>query len=59
MMEWVLDQRYQHLFHQQPPAEAVILVLDAGKSQLLDLMNSIDQRFPAVKLFSLPVYLLR
>lgn len=54
MMEWMLDQRYQHLFHQQPQAEAAILVLDAGESQLLDLMNSIVQRFPAVKLFSLP-----
>lgn len=54
MMEWVLDQRYRHLFHQHPQAEAAILVVGAAESQLLDLMISIVSRFPEVKLFSLP-----
>lgn len=54
MMEWVLEQRYAPLFHQQPAIESAIVVLDAGESQLLDLMQEIVQRFPQVKLFSLP-----
>ncbi|HZV99332.1 MAG TPA: molybdopterin-binding protein [Methylophilaceae bacterium] len=54
MTEWVLDQRYSQFFHQQPLAEASILVFDAGESQLLDLMNGIVERFPDLKLFSLP-----
>lgn len=54
MMEWVLDTHYAHLFHRQPTIEAAILVLDAGESQLLDLMNDIVRRFPQLRLFSLP-----
>lgn len=54
MMEWVLDTHYAHQFHQQPAIEAAILVLDAGESQLLDLMNDIVRRFPQLRLFSLP-----
>lgn len=54
MMEWVLDTHYAHLFHQHPTIEAAILVLDAGESQLLDLMNDIVRRFPQLRLFSLP-----
>lgn len=54
MMAWVLDQLYADL--QRTPAymEAAILVYDAGESRLLDLMQDIVRRFPAVKLFSLP-----
>lgn len=54
MMEWVLDTQYAQLFHQQPALEKAILVMDAGESQLLDLMNDIVARFPQLKLFSLP-----
>ena len=54
MMEWVLDTHYAHLLHRQPTIEAAILVLDAGESQLLDLMNDIVRRFPQLRLFSLP-----
>ena len=54
MLEWVLDQLYAHLHHQQPRVEASILVFDAGESQLLDLMQDIVHRFPQVKLFCLP-----
>ena len=54
MTEWVLDTHYAHLFHQRPLVEAAILVMDAGESQLLDLMNQIVSLHPSAKLFSLP-----
>ena len=54
MMEWVLDTHYSHLFHQQPLVESAILVMEAGESQLIDLMNAIVQKHPQTKLFSLP-----
>jgi molybdopterin-biosynthesis enzyme MoeA-like protein len=54
MMEWVLEQHYSALFHQQTVHEVAILVQNAGESQLIDLMNTIVQNHPQVKLFSLP-----
>ncbi len=54
MVEWVLDTHYQHLFHQQDYTEVSILVMDAGESKLIDLMNQIVAKYPALKLFSLP-----
>ena len=54
MMEWVLDTHYAHLFHQIVITEASILVMDAGESNLLDLMNAITAKYPTLKLFSLP-----
>lgn len=54
MMEWVLDTYYQHLLNQQDYVESSILVLDASESQLLDMMNLIATKYPALKLFSLP-----
>ena len=54
MMEWVLDTHYAHLFHQIVITEASILVMDAGESNLLDLMNAITTKYPTLKLFSLP-----
>ena len=54
MTEWVLDTHYAHLFHQRPLVEAAILVMDAGESQLLDLMNQVVSLHPSAKLFSLP-----
>ncbi len=54
MMEWVLDTHYSHLFHQIVINEASILVMDAGESNLLDLMNAITAKYPTLKLFSLP-----
>jgi len=50
----VLDTHYRHLFHQQDYTELSILVMDAGESQLIDLMNHIVQKYPELKLFSLP-----
>lgn len=54
MMEWVLDTHYQALFHQVMISEASILVMDAGESRLLDLMNEMTSQYPSLKLFSLP-----
>ncbi len=54
MVEWVLDNYYSHLFHQQDYVEASILVLDAGESQLIDMMQQILTAHTDVKLFSLP-----
>ena len=34
--------------------ETSILVMDAGESQLLDLMNQVVRNHPETKLFSLP-----
>lgn len=54
MVEWVLDTHYSHLFHQQDYTEVSILVMDAGESQLIDLMRHIVAKYPELKLFSLP-----
>lgn len=54
MVEWVLDTHYRHLFHQQDYTEVSILVMDAGESQLIDMMNTIVNKYPELKLFSLP-----
>jgi molybdopterin-biosynthesis enzyme MoeA-like protein len=54
MMAWVLDTHYAEHFHQQPLVESSILVMDAGESQLIDLMNRIVAAYPDCKLFSLP-----
>lgn len=54
MVEWVLETYYSHLFHQQDYIEASILVLDAGESQLIDMMQQILTVHTDIKLFSLP-----
>jgi len=54
MVEWVLDSHYAHLFHQQDNIETSILVMEAGESKLIDLMNHIVEKYPELKLFSLP-----
>lgn len=54
MVEWVLDTYYRHLFHQQDYVETSILVMDAGESQLIDMMRHIVAKYPELKLFSLP-----
>ena len=54
MMEWVLDTHYAHLFHQTEYLEQSIIVADGIESQLIDLMNETLQKYPEVKVFSLP-----
>jgi molybdopterin-biosynthesis enzyme MoeA-like protein len=54
MVEWVLDSRYAHLLNSEKWGEASILVYDAGESQLIPAMQSVETGFPGMKVFSLP-----
>jgi molybdopterin-biosynthesis enzyme MoeA-like protein len=54
MMEWVLDTHYAHLFHQTQYLEQSIIVMEGIESQLIDLMNETLQKYPEIKVFSLP-----
>ena len=54
MAEWVLDTRYRERFDSQKWGEASILVFQAGESQLIPAMKSVEAAFPAIKVFSLP-----
>lgn len=53
MMEWVLDTKYSHLFHQIEYLEQSIIVVDGIESKLIDLMNMVIAQL-GVKVFSLP-----
>ena len=55
MVDWVLATRYPEL-QREPPVERMVVVWDAGESQLLPLMTENVARFPGVKLFSLPSF---
>jgi molybdopterin-biosynthesis enzyme MoeA-like protein len=54
MMEWVLDSRYAHLFNEVAFAEEIIVIHEAGESNLIDAMNRIVTGYPNTKLSSLP-----
>jgi len=54
MAEWVLDTRYRERFDSQRWGEASILVFEAGESQLIPAMKTVEASFPAIKVFSLP-----
>ena len=54
MVESVLDTRYRDLFDRQRWAEASILVYQAGESQLIPAMQTVEREFTRVKVFSLP-----
>ena len=54
MIESVLDTRYAHLFHQVDRLEKSVLVFEAMEATLTPLMETIEARFPQVKVFSLP-----
>ncbi len=54
MMEWVLDQRYAHLFGAGRSVERSVVVMGAMEASLTPLMEDIEARFPGVKVFSLP-----
>ena len=57
MMEWVLATKYQHLFNRVAFAEEIIIIQEAGESNLIDAMNRIVAGFPSTKLSSLPQHL--
>jgi len=54
MVEWVLDNRYAHLFHRTPEADASIIVYELPESTITPLMHEIESRFGGLKSFSLP-----
>ena len=54
MTEWVLDTRYRDRFDSQKWGEASILVYEAGESQLIPAMKTVEAAFPSIKVFSLP-----
>jgi molybdopterin-biosynthesis enzyme MoeA-like protein len=54
MVEWVLDTRYRDRFDSQKWAEASMLVYEAGESQLIPAMTTVESQFKGVKVFSLP-----
>lgn len=56
MTEWVLDTHYRHLYHAREIAREAIVVYEAGEGDLLDLMNTITEKYPGATLSSLPSF---
>lgn len=54
MVEWVLDNRYPHLFHARPEGEAAIIVYELPESTVTPLMIELEARYSGLKTFSLP-----
>ena len=54
MIEWVLDQTYAHLFGRGNWLEKSVIVFGAMEATLTPLMEEIERRFDAVRVFSLP-----
>jgi molybdopterin-biosynthesis enzyme MoeA-like protein len=54
MIEWLLDQRYAHLKREGAWQERSVVVYGSMEATLTPLMESLEQRFPGVKVFSLP-----
>ena len=54
MAEWVLDTHYAAHFHSVAQVEKSIILFGAMESTLAPLMESIEARHPAIKVFSLP-----
>lgn len=53
MMEWVLDEYYMELYR-EPDVQCLLTAHDVVESELIPLMNSLQEKYPAVKLSSLP-----
>ena len=54
MLEWVLDNKYKHLFHQVQESEASITVYGLPESGVTPLMTETEARYQRLKSFSLP-----
>ncbi len=54
MIAWVLDTHYAHLFHQHPRDEKSVLVFEVAESTLTPAMESLEAKYPQIKVFSLP-----
>ena len=56
MLEWVLDQRYADLASNREVEYALVLE-DAHESELIELMETLLDKHPGIKIFSLPRFL--
>lgn len=54
MIAWVLDTHYAHLFHQEARDEKAVLVFEAMESTLTPMMEALEEKYPLIKVFSLP-----
>jgi molybdopterin-biosynthesis enzyme MoeA-like protein len=54
MIEWVLDELYRPLHGAHALAERSVIVRRGIESVLTPLMEEVEQRFPGVRVFSLP-----
>jgi len=54
MVEWVLDTRYNTLFHMRPESERSIVVYELPESAITPLMTDVEARYRGLKSFSLP-----
>ncbi|MBI5276273.1 MAG: competence/damage-inducible protein A [Burkholderiales bacterium] len=54
MIEWVLDQKYAHLFQRGAFVEKSVIVFGSMEATLTPLMEDVERDHPQVKVFSLP-----
>ena len=54
MMKWTLDTRYQALQHLQPAMEYSFLAFSLPESRITPALESVEQQWPGIKVFSLP-----
>ncbi|HWJ93766.1 MAG TPA: molybdopterin-binding protein [Telluria sp.] len=54
MIEWVLDTCYPHLFHAEACGERSLVVFEQAEAALTPLMESLQETYPGVRVFSLP-----
>jgi molybdopterin-biosynthesis enzyme MoeA-like protein len=54
MLEWTLDTRYRDLHHAVSHVEHSFLVYGLPESRITPLMETVEQRWPSVRAFSLP-----
>jgi molybdopterin-biosynthesis enzyme MoeA-like protein len=54
MIEWVLDHRYAHLHGGHRQSERSVIVFGSMEATLTPLMEELEQRFPGIRVFSLP-----
>jgi molybdopterin-biosynthesis enzyme MoeA-like protein len=54
MITWVLDQKLAHLHQAVNVREKSVIVMNAAEATLTPLMQTIENRFAGIKVFSLP-----
>jgi molybdopterin-biosynthesis enzyme MoeA-like protein len=54
MLEWVLQTYYTHLFRSVAEFDRSMIVLDLFEAAVTPLMQTIAQKYPQFKIYSLP-----